>query len=204
MPTSRCNFYVIDPETKRSRKYKHKKNINIKTEYCILHYKLVYIKYIKLIQATFKGNKIRNKLNIIYNRLPDELQRLIISKGREYLYYNNYKKVINNIINKRMRIILFSNYTFQIQSYYYQSQINEENIIPTSYSNMDLYIKDVSHLCSLLNKYYSIYNEDQIINHNVDLYKLIRRIINFYDISHIDTKYELTRYYDLYCELKYI
>ena len=202
MPTSRCNFYVTDSETKRSRKCKHKKYINIKTEYCILHYKLIHIKSIILIQARFKGNKIRNKLNNIYNRLPDELQRLIINKGREYFSYNKYKKVINNIINKRICKIMFSNYTHQINNNLYQ--VNEDDIVTISYLSMDLYIQDVSHLCSLLNKYYCIYNEDKIINRNIDLYKLIRKIIYRYDTSYIDTDCELVKYYDLYSELRWI
>ena len=158
------------------------------SKYCTLHFKFLYIKYILLIQSIFRGNKIRNKLNNIYSKLPDELQRLIISKGREYLSYNKYKKVINNIINKKINKIKLKNL----------NNFNEE-----------LYFINLSHLCSLLNKYYCIYDEN-IINNNIYLYRLVRHLIviydyNIYDNNDYTNNYcKLIKYYDLYSELRYI
>ena len=173
MPTNRCGFNVVDPETKRTRKCK---NLKCKiSKYCTLHFKFLYIKYILLIQSIFRGNKIRNKLNNIYFKLPDELQRLIISKGREYLSYNKYKKVINTIINKKIIKIKLNN-------------LNNLNI------------QNISHICSLLNKYYCIYNEDQIVN-NIHLYKIVRKLIINNNNNNINNYCELIKYNDLYSEL---
>ena len=185
MPINRCSFNVVDPETKRNRKCKNSK-CKI-SKYCNLHFKFLNIKYILLIQSIFRGNKIRNKLNNIYSKLPDELQRLIISKGREYLSYNKYKKAINNIINKKINKIKLKNL----------NNFNEE-----------LYFIDLSHLCSLLNKYYCIYDEN-IINNNIYLYKLVRHLIVIYDYNNDNNDYtnnyfKLIKYYDLYSELRYI
>ena len=199
MPINRCSFNVVDPETKRNRKCKNSK-CQI-SKYCTLHFKFLNIKYILLIQSIFRGNKIRNKLNNIYSKLPDELQRLIISKGREYLFYNKYKKVINNIINKRIYKIIFSNYTYHIISTTYYI-IHNKYTIKTNYLHIDLFFQDVSHLCFLLNKYYCIYNNN--CESNIDYYKLIRNIIyNNYFIAYNYNITELVIYYDLYSELKY-
>ena len=182
MPTNRCGFNVVDPETKRTRKCK---NLKCKiSKYCLLHFKFLYIKHILLIQSIFRGNKIRNKLNNIYFKLPDDLQRLIISKEREYLSYNKYKKTINNIINKRIDSII---------SFNYKTILN--NI------NNNLYIQSILHLCSLLNKYYRIYDFEK--NNNINFYRLVKNIIYSYDLDYVDTSNEIVKYYDLYSELKY-
>ena len=136
-----------------------------------------------LVEPEERMQKRRTKKFFIF-----KLQRLIISKGREYLSYNKYKKVINNIINKKINKIKLKNL----------NNFNEE-----------LYFINLSHLCSLLNKYYCIYDEN-IINNNIYLYRLVRHLIviydyNIYDNNDYTNNYcKLIKYYDLYSELRYI
>ena len=199
MPTSRCNFYVVDSETKHSRKCKNKKNKNLKSDCCTLHYKLMYEKYIILIQKIFRGNKIRNKLDNIYKKLPDEIQRIVVNKAREYISYNNYKKIINNIIINRINNIFNSNYTYALNGN--QSPL-PSNV--TNYFNMNLYIIDIFHICKLLNKYYFIYDINNNYFTNIKFYKLIRKIFVNYDIKNVSSNYcELIKYYDSYSHLKH-
>ena len=186
MPTSRCNFYVVDSETKRSRKCKNKKNKNLKIDCCTLHYKLMYEKYIILIQKVFRGNKIRNKLDNIYKKLPDELQRIVVNKAREDISYNNYKKMINNIINNRINNIINNT----IYDNYYTSYVVDLRI------NVNLYYKNISKVCLLVNKYYSIYT-------NIDIsyryYKIVSSIL-YYEQFLIPNEYksEIIKYCNLY------
>ena len=189
MPTHRCDFYCVDKESNRYRKCKNKKNYNIiNCKYCTTHYKLLYINYIILIQSVFRANKVRTKLNNIYLKLPDDLQRLIISKGREYLNYFNFKKTINNIINKKFKNILNNIYSKHILVF----PRYDFSVFPPEYLNL------VYNLSLLLNKYNNIYKFN---NNNIDFYKIIKTLIS-YSIS--DLYYiEFMKYNNLYKELKY-
>lgn len=183
MPTQRCNFYVIDLITNRSRKCKNKKNkLNCLNKYCFLHNKLLYNKYIILIQSIFRGNKIRHKLNIIYNRLPEDLQIKIINICHEHKSYIKFKNKINNIINSKINNII---------------NIERNYNIPYIFSEM----KIVSHSCYLLNKYYGIYCNYNNYNNINSFYKIVRQLIDRHHLTRYDYNYNilnLIAFHDLY------
>ena len=69
---------------------------------CYFHYSYYRSNYVIIIQKYYKGYKQRKLLNIIYKRLPDDIQRKILKIIREKYYYNNYIKLIGNIIEKKI------------------------------------------------------------------------------------------------------
>lgn len=69
---------------------------------CHFHYSYYRTKYALIIQKYYKGYKQRKLLNIVYKRLPDDIQRKIVKIIREKYYYNNYIKLIGNIIEKKI------------------------------------------------------------------------------------------------------
>lgn len=69
---------------------------------CHFHYSYYRRKYALIIQKYYKGYRQRKLLNIVYKRLPDDIQRKIVKIIREKYYYNNYIKLIGNIVEKKI------------------------------------------------------------------------------------------------------
>jgi len=76
-------------------------------KYCYIHVNITFKKHALKIQSIYRGNKTRSKLNNIYCKLPDEIQRKIIFHVREaYLLEKHHYSVIRNILDKKSKNVL--------------------------------------------------------------------------------------------------
>ena len=73
MPTCRCSASVFDSMTKRYRKCKLTKVKELNVDFCRIH---VY-KYVRKIQAVWKGFLCRRRLNIFKN-LPSDVWNIVL------------------------------------------------------------------------------------------------------------------------------
>jgi len=72
--------------------------------YCYIHANKTFNKLALKIQSVYRGNKIRNKLNNIFCKLPDEIQRKIIFHIREFYFLERHHySVIRNILDKKSK-----------------------------------------------------------------------------------------------------
>ena len=191
MNIKRCNYIVLDKNTKRNRKCKNKQTF---LEFCTNHYNYLYLKNILYIQSKFRGNKVRQKLNNIYYLLPDELQNKIIYHVSEDYYYLKYTNSICKVIDNKLNNLITSQYTRNI----IYSTITQP--ITSYYNNIDIYILDLFNIYYIMNKYSSIilkYTKFKKLN----IYLLLK-IANIltYSTSFVD---EITKFIDIYNEFKY-
>lgn len=96
--STRCRYIVFDNETKRHRLCKKKYCVN--NQYCIIHAKFLYNEKAIYIQKIFRAHYIRKKINIIYKKLPTDLQHTILdfieSEYRIIQYNKNIRKFVKN------------------------------------------------------------------------------------------------------------
>lgn len=94
----RCKYNkVFDFDSKKYRTCKKK---YIYLNYCIIHQKILYEKYVILIQKTYKGFYTRKKLKIYY-KLPRDLQRKIVWHINNNLYLKHFNSSLSKLIYKR-------------------------------------------------------------------------------------------------------
>ena len=162
---NKCDTYVLDKTNKRYRKCKN--NIcfdNICFDnICYIHYSIKYKNIAILIQSIFRGNKIRNKIKNIYNLLPYDIQRKIIFHVRIDHNYYKYKKVINNIINKKV-------FTLPL---IIGNILNNDNYL--------INITTITHIFFLINKYFNIYQSIDSITFMLNL--VIKALNEIYTIN---------------------
>ena len=116
--------------------------------YCYIHVSKIFNKHIINIQRVYRGNKIRNKLNNIYNRLPDDIQAKIIFYIREdYLLEKHHYSVIRNILDKKSKNVENLSNKLKLLS-------NPTEIIDN--------LKLITHIFNLYIKYYLITSLDGI------------------------------------------
>ena len=103
--------------------------------YCLTHAKLYFSRDCVIIQKYYRGYKQRKTLKNIYNKLPDDIQKIIIKFIRQNYYNKKYYKYINNIITRKVEKLYFNNYI--------------QNMRSVSFA----YIDNIFYLCG---KYYKI------------------------------------------------
>ena len=123
--------------------------------YCLNHSLLLYNKYVLIIQKFYRGYKGRRYLVNIFNKLPSELQELVIY----YINGNFYKKKYLNTLTT-----LVTNNTYDLHNY--------------KNSNQKLSINYLFNCYKLYYKYHSIIQ----INYLKHAYILADQIVNFCDI----------------------
>ena len=123
-----------------------KKNVFSKN-YCINHYKKIFLKHVFIIQKFYKGYIVRKKINNIYKKLPEDLQIHIKKFINNDLYIKKEHRIIKNTIFKYSKKIIFETYNRDIQIN------NDFNIIS---------IKQLTYLFNLYIKYYNIININEI------------------------------------------
>jgi hypothetical protein len=166
---------------------------------CTLHFKILFEKYIIIIQKIYRSYKSRKKLKYFYIRLPDDIQYKIKYFINEEFYIkkfnNNLKKVVNNkiknFVNKYFNLLDDKSINYPINNI--DKYLLEKYFIIENYrifykynSLISIHIKDLVKLLaniifvyhSDLKKYYYINN----ININTILYDLteIDGAIRFY------------------------
>lgn len=165
---------------------------------CNLHYKYYFGKYVIIIQKYYRGYKNRKTLNNIYKKLPYDMQYIISKFIREEHYYNNYKKVLNNIIFKKINIIISS------LNYNYNIDLN----VPFTYLHyINNNYKSIEHAYKLYSKYKSILYDKKYINFDLLIEKeKLDKIINLYEfkIYNIETENMYNNARILYYNIDYI
>jgi hypothetical protein len=153
-------------------------------EYCLNHFKLNYIKYIITIQKYYKGFKCRKKLNNIYKKLPDELQRIILFYIKEPVLYKNYCTTLNRIIRKKTTDVLNIRYNhdhkpnilYYIKTYEYFNKyrtimyINDLKFLYIISYELLTIINDIIYLSMEYDNYFNNTNlniQDTVINNHL-------------------------------------
>jgi len=97
--TRRCSSFA----TSTNRKCKLPYSFMIcNKKFCHIHAHIIFDKSAVIIQKCFIGWKLRQKMNNIFLKLPDDLQRKIMWYNREPYYLEKYHyKPIRNILNAR-------------------------------------------------------------------------------------------------------
>jgi len=99
--TTRCSCLA----TTTQRICKHKFQFMLKgRRFCVHHAKIVFNKEATYIQSVWRAHVVRNKMNNIFLRLDDDMQRKIIWHMREqYFIEKHHHAPIRNILNKRVK-----------------------------------------------------------------------------------------------------
>jgi len=115
-------------------------------KYCYIHANKIFNKYALYIQTIWYGRKIRNKLQNIYCKLPDELQYKILFYVREsHLIEKHHHSVIRNILSNKIDKSI----------YFIKIEITPNLLTIDEYNN-------ISQVYYLYNKYETITSLDKI------------------------------------------
>lgn len=110
---------------------------------CYNHLTLIHNDKIIKIQKIFRAYKARKKIKNIYIKLPRDIQCVILYYINLPIYYNNYYKKIKNIVNKKIKKLLYYDYSlnnklsidyisdcyYYINKYHLVMNINELKIL---------------------------------------------------------------------------
>ena len=190
-----------------SKKCKNIANIEIKSNcYCLTHAKLYYSSYCVKIQKHYRGHKQRKIINAIYNKLPDDIQRLIINFVRQDHYINKYYKSINNIITKKVEKLYFNKYRQNIRCVSF-SDINNVYYLSSKYFKIIDYtiLKYIYEISRPLEEYLLLLIPNEFLNNDIanmtslynQYYKLFQ-LINFENITFEDV-FTLLQHLRHYC-----
>jgi hypothetical protein len=169
-------------------------------KFCFIHAHMLFDKSAAIIQKCFVGWKLRQKINNIFLKLPDELQRKIIWHIREPYYLKKYHyKPIQEILNARYLKISKDPYWIQ----------------PLPVDHAITYYNRIIDIYRLYIKYISI----TLTDYDLILYKIIPRVIRsieldihnniFYQkdtqwVSNLQkTLSDLTNEFYIKCDIKY-
>lgn len=136
MPSYRCSAIVLDKETKRNRKCKKSfKFIFDGCQFCTIHANIAISPYVLIIQSSFRAYLVRRKIKYL-KKLPDELQRKIVTIEREEFF--------NSIFNYKLSNFLIKKFVKTVKMYIEFTDI--------SYN----YTNDILRILYLRHKYFSI------------------------------------------------
>ena len=162
---------------------------------CYIHANKMLGKYVLLIQKTYIGYRTRKKLTIIYNKLPNEIQDIILSHMRQDHYNKKYIESLKKIIIKRYYSIFTDNPYI----------IFNHSIIPNNIN----YYYEIIKICNLFCKYklilpkmflYLLYiNLPEIIYYYQSYLKNIPEYTDELEITSIHL-YNTLRLYKIVCE----
>mgnify|MGYP002010524997 CR=1 FL=1 len=184
----------------QNRRCKHTRtNLQIQN-LCCIHSKLLYNKYVIYIQKMYRGYKCRKKLKNIYNKLPDDVQRIILSKINRDHHIKKYKNTIKKILHKKTD--KFNNYhkyneLFTIDDIikYYKLYIKYNVLIEKVYLKHFFILADqLKQYCFILIEpnihtfqtyIYPIYNKIDInsvtLKNTIELLELLNNYIFYYN-----------------------
>ena len=159
---------------------------------CYFHYSYYKTVYALIIQKYYKGYKQRKLLNIVYKRLPDDIQRKIVKIVRENYYYNNYIKLIGKIVVKRLNntFLIIENKVNTINTT--NPVLMEELYDYFNYNNEDFY-KNIK----LYSKYYYCLKKNYILQENYSYFitNLYFKIVNLENTNYQHLYYLLNNIY---------
>ena len=162
---------------------------------CYIHAKKFLGKYVLLIQKIYIGYRTRKKLNTIYNKLPTEIQNIILFHMRQNHYNKKYNQSLSKILINRYYNIFTDN-----KYYIFNHSVFANNI--------DYYF-EIMRLCHLFCKYkmlipykllYNLYNNlSEIIYYYNSFFRIMTADID--DLEFISIKfYNTLRLYKIVCE----
>lgn len=145
--------------------------------YCLNHSLLLYNNYVLIIQKYYRGYRARRYLFNIFNKLPSELQELVIYYINSNFYKRKYLDTITNIVTKN---------TYGLHNYK-----NSENKLSIDY------------LFNCYKLYYK-YNKIIPINYLKHAYILGDQILSFCDILLHQDQIVLTYSYHIFDKIELI
>ena len=173
---TRCNAFATSTNRICKCKYKY---IILQKKYCHTHANILYNIYIIKIQSVFRAYFIRKKLKNIYFKLPYDIQYKILEYLQEEFYIVKQNKQLSLLINNKINnFIIFKRLSKHLilNKYYNNININETN--GTSYKFYYWQrlpeFNELSYLCYLCSKYYSLIS----INKFNNIYYLLNIITN--------------------------
>ena len=180
----RCECYVIDTETHRTRKCKLKPQFKFDKKYCNIHAKKFLSMYALIIQKYFRRFRIAQKLKKLFYPLPRDLQRRVLFYIREpYLLEKHHYNPISKIVCKKMHKLM-SKQAFHFFIQRDVSIIQEKIILASFVENLRLFTKyliildqdDLSRANNVLNKLYfrRISRSDANYKSWTDFYDILR------------------------------
>lgn len=161
-----------------------KKSFTNNCNFCKNHLLLNNNINILKIQKIYKGYKTRKKINNIFIKLPNDLQKIIINYLNIQHYYNRYYNTLNNIIIKKTNNLLNyknnqnnkCNINYIIQSYNY---FNKYNLVMNINTLKYIYVL-TEELLNNVNEYiYNYFNN----NFDVNLFFNNTELNNFFDLT---------------------
>ena len=87
--------------------YKNCMKPSIYKKYCTKHYTYFFNKNALIIQKNYKKYITNKKLNNIFYKLPNDLQKHVLYFMNKDIYYKKYKEKIYKIILKRLTPFFF-------------------------------------------------------------------------------------------------
>ena len=130
-------------------------NINSK-RLCTIHAKQMFNKYAILIQKNYRRHKVKNKVNKIVKRVPDDVRDIILFYMREDSYIQKYNESIEKIIiNKTISLLgpIGINTSAELLDHLISN--TNGDIETRKFYHLEYY-QDISDLYKLYLKYYSI------------------------------------------------
>lgn len=132
--------------------------------YCNNHYQYYMNVYVIKLQSLWRGFKQRRIINIIYKRLPLDLQYKILYFVKRDTYQKRYIKKIKDIVEKRINSIP--------SNLIYNPRGNIAN-------NYIIYNNDyILHVCRLYNKYYKLIDIHPYKPRMIELVKKLENLVN--------------------------
>ena len=109
MSSKRCSCTAISTGLKCKIKTR---NIYCGKYVCHIHSNILFSHSILLIQKIYIGYRTRQKLKIIFKRLPTDLQKRVLWYMRESFYIKRYHNVIRKILDKKTTFITLYENTY--------------------------------------------------------------------------------------------
>ena len=178
---------------KVNRRCKNKTSFNIKNKkYCWIHAIKMFYKSVLIIQKMYRGYLYRKKIAILFTPLPRDLQEIVLWHMNKDIYYRNYKKCIQKILNKKYNnfIAMITANNLNNLLYIEHKHIDFlQNIINTYSSHLncfecanrnnliDLYLKSLNNTNQANYFIHLIYN----YNYEYDYKDLIDKILNVFN-----------------------
>ncbi len=131
--------------------------------YCNNHFQYYMSIYTIKIQSLWRGIKHRKIMNIIYKRLPDDLQYKILYFVKRDTYQKRYIKKIKDAVEKRI-------ISFPSGLIYNYDNIANSYIIYHS--------DNLINVCRLYNKYYKIIDARPYKRRMIDLVKKLQHLVS--------------------------
>ncbi len=123
--------------------------------FCTFHLNYHMKRYATIIQKFFRGYNHRKLLNIIYKKLPHDIQRKIIYYIREDFHYQKYINVLKKIINKKLNF-------WPVQRIYYRP-------IPPNIHTIEENLNNIQQHFNLYCKYKFIINIDNNVTNKMHI-----------------------------------